>query len=407
MGILYHDINGIDYLIFLLLGAFPSLFYKGIINIASALSVMVYIFGIIPCYHSLWVGDPLSISTFWGYAIAFIFSGTLFFLTDSIYLLKSPFLKTRKKYISIKTIEIITLLMLIILVVTYSSQMRFVNFFEDQKQLYAQRAENSSLSVLGLVLYFRQWLTNGFFPFLLVIYLQTKNRLKTCAVLLGYFLVFLIEMAKSTFFMPIIILSFYAIMKYRKNAIRNYYYSGILFTISVIAILLFNTYQNSTTMFGLAAIFIMRTMCVSGWLCNMYIPFFENNPFTYFTHINIINFITQAYPYADSIGLTVSYGDQNANAFFLLMDGVAGAGIYGIYIVSMVFIFIKGILNSISLKYKKSLCILIFLPATMAIVNVSIFTAILTCGLLILYLLFMFVKAPMLQINHRSLKAHN
>lgn len=396
MGTQYHDISGCDYIIFLLFGAFPALFYKGLKNVASGISIMIFIFGVLPCYHAVCTMNSLSTGTVLGYAIAFIVCGTMFFMSDSIYLYKKPFITIRKKFLSIKTVEVITLLMLALLVITYRSQMTFVNFLEDADKMYDQRAENSNLSVIGIVLYFRQWLTNGFFPFLLVIYLQTKNRLKVGLVLLGYLLVFMIEMAKSTFFMPIVILCFYALINHRRNIVR-YYYSSLLILITIISLLLLNTYQDNEISYSFASIFFMRTMCVEGWLCDLYIPFFENHPFTYFSHINIINFFTQAYPYADSIGRTVSGGTQNANAFFLLMDGVAGAGIFGVYFVSVIFIIVKGILNSISLKYDTNLCVLIFLPASIAIINVSLFTSILTCGLLILYLLFVFVKAPMLQ----------
>lgn len=400
MGTQYNELSGSDYIIFLSFGAFPTFFYKGLRNVASGISIMIFIFGVLPCYHAVCTMNSLSTETILGYAIAFVVCGTMFFMSDSIYLYKKPFITLRKRSISIRTVEVITLLMLVLLIITYRSQMTYVNFIEDSEKMYDQRAENSNLSVIGIVLYFRQWLTNGFFPFLLVIYLQTKNRFKVGLVLLGYFLVFMIEMAKSTFLMPIVILSFYALINHRKN-IAPYYYSAILILITIISLLLLNTYQNNEIFFILASIFFTRTICVEGWLCGLYIPFFENHPYTYFSHINIINFFTEAYPYADSIGRTVSEGTQNANAFFLLMDGVAGGGILGVYIVSMIFIIVKGILNSISLKYDTNLCVLIFLPASIAIINVSLFTSILTCGLLILYLLFVFVEAPMLQIGYK------
>lgn len=398
MGVHYNEILPEFYPTYLIGGALPVLLYKGLRNIASGFSIMIYFFGILPCYHSIVTLDSLSYSSFWGYVFAFLISGCLFFLTDSWYLLRKPFLTKNKYRVSVRTVEIIAVVMLLSLVATYGSQMSFVNFFTDSEELYAKRAENSGLSVFTLVLYFQQWLTNGFMPFLLVIYLRRRSMIKIAVTFFAYVVVFMINLQKSTFLMPIILTLLYIIIKHRPSAVRNYFYAGLTIIVTTISAVLLHYLPTSTVAFGVAAIFIMRTVCVEGWLCDIYVPFFENHPYTWFSHINIINYLTNSYPYADSIGRTVTDGGQNANAFFMLMDGVAGGGILGVYIVALIFILVKGVLNSICLKFDKNLCIIIFLPAIISLINVSLFTAMLTCGILILYLLFVYVDAPELTV---------
>lgn len=399
MGVQYNDIPTDFYPIFLIAGAFPVLFYKGLRNIASGFSIMIYFFGILPCYHAVVTFDPIDSFSFWGYIIAFLTCGCLFFLSDSFYLIRRPFTNNRKRPISVCTVEICTIIMLLSLIISYGSQMSFVNFLVDSTELYEKRAENSGTSVLTLVLYFQQWLTNALLPFLLIIYLRQKSLTKIFIVFGAYLAVFMINMQKATIIMPLVITFIYFIISRNKDYVRNYFFSCLTILVIVFsAILLYYSPKNPIAM-AIAAIFIMRTVCVEGWLCSLYIPFFQNNPTTNFTHINIVNWFTDAYPYSDSIGRTVTYGAQNANAFFLLMDGVAGAGIIGVLFIGIIFILFKNILNSICLKYDRNLCIIIFFPAIISLINVSMFTAILTCGLMILYILFMYTEAPMLQYN--------
>lgn len=182
----------------------------------------------------------------------------------------------------------------------------------------------------------------------------------------------------------------YKLMHKNNRLIKFYSYSWLITTISIISIVLYLLTPYSHLCFVLSAIFLYRTIGISGHLFSEYLHFFNENPFTYFNHINIINYIFQGYPYDNVLGKVVSDGTSNMNALFIIMDGISACGWIGILIISFFFIIVKGILNSITLKYDKSLCILIFLPAISSILNVSLSTAVLTCGLLVLYLLFRF-----------------
>ena len=77
---------------------------------------------------------------------------------------------------------------------------------------------------------------------------------------------------------------------------------------------------------------------------------------------------------------------QNANANFLLTDGVAAAGIFGLLLIGLVFYVLLHILNSISYRYRLSDLLVIFLPTLSYILNTSLFTTLLSNGLLILIL---------------------
>ena len=140
-------------------------------------------------------------------------------------------------------------------------------------------------------------------------------------------------------------------------------------------------------MFAIAAIVLLRTVCVAGWLTQFYIHFFNENPYTYYSHINIVNYITESYPYTEPLGKVVAYGSQNANANFFLTDGVAACGLAGIVIIGLVFAVILMFINSISARYKKSDMFIMFMPTIAYFLNVSLFTTMLSNGLLILIIL--------------------
>jgi hypothetical protein len=99
------------------------------------------------------------------------------------------------------------------------------------------------------------------------------------------------------------------------------------------------------------------------------------------------------------LGVAVTEGGMNANATFWITDGLAAMGWEGIIFISIIFILFKAVMNSIELKYDKIYCIVIFLPAISAMLNASLFTSILSCGFLILYLLFRNIYIESLEIK--------
>ena len=164
-------------------------------------------------------------------------------------------------------------------------------------------------------------------------------------------------------------------------------------------------YENEVLQLGAGFIVILRTTAVAGWLTQYYLRFFSVNdkPYTLYSHINIINLLTDYYPYADSLGKTVAYGSQNANANFLLTDGVAAAGIFGLLLIGLVFYVLLHILNSISYRYRLSDLLVIFLPTLSYILNTSLLTTLLSNGLLILILLLGCTENPIdIRLNNNK-----
>ena len=389
---LFSYIGNMDYvemgmenrILWILLSVLPFAAYKGLTKLSSFFSLFLYLFVYLPFVHAIFVAYNISQLQTYSYCLVMmIIMISLFKIGGDWTILRDIVVKPQ---ISLRTIEIITLILTLLYVATAHNSMHFVNIFTQSGDMYAYREQNSAVESLGGIAYVQGWLFGAFYPFLLVSYLKMKRREMAVLPLIGYFLLFAVDMQKMTFLMPFALIFMYYIISLNEEKICNYLHSFMMVCILIISLVLY-IFQEDELVFTLAAIVLLRTVCVAGWLTQFYIHFFNENPYTYYSHINIVNFITEAYPYSEPLGKVVAYGSQNANANFFLTDGVAACGLLGIIIIGVFFATILMFVNSISARYKKSDMFIMFMPTIAYFLNVSLFTTMLSNGLLILILL--------------------
>lgn len=389
---LFHYLGRLDYepmtlersIIWILLSSIPFAEYKGINKISSFFSLFLYLFVYIPFIHGMMVlysDDNMQIYSYC--LIMFIFAILYFKVGNDWTPIKNIMIKPQ---ISFKTIEYTTIVLTVIFVAIAHNHMHFVNIFTDMQRLYELRSENSESESLAGIGYLQGWLFGAFYPFVLVLYLEKKKWVKVLLTLAGYILLFMVDMQKMTFLMPFVLIILYQIVRLNEQKVSYYIHSYIMLTIICFSCIVY-VKQDNELIFTIAAILLLRTVCVAGWLTQLYIHFFNENPYTYYSHINIINYITQSYPYSDALGKAVAYGTQNANANFFLTDGVAACGLLGICIIGIFFLLLLIIINSITARYKKTNLFVIFMPTISYFLNTSIFTTMLSNGLLPLMLI--------------------
>lgn len=397
MGVEYDPMSGGKYFLYLLVASSPLLAYRGFDSLAAGFSLLTYLLAYIPCIHALYVTDRLAPEIIFIYTVVFFVCMSSFFLTDKLYLLKSVFSKKRVPPLSFSFIECVALLLLVVLVADNIGRLQMVDIFSESDRLYDLRTEFGD-SRHRWMKYLLQWLTTAFLPFLLISYLKTRSYLKYGIAMAGYLTVFMMDMQKITFLLPFILTLVYFIRNKKRTGFRLYLHSGLMGAMIGISLLLYVCRDNPLG-FVLSGIFILRTMCISGVLFTLYIHFFENHPYTYYTHVNIVNWLTDAYPYADVLGRAVTRGGMNANATFWITDGLAAMGWSGILVISLLFILFKAVLNSIEYRYDRYDCFIIFLPAVSMMLNASLFTAVLSCGFLVLYLIFSQTRIDALEVK--------
>lgn len=397
MGVEHLPFGIQSFILFIAMGAIPICFFHGIRSIASGFSFILYIFAYIPILEAIFTTYNMPLSLRWWYGFSIFSLMCLFFLTDNHYIGKKFFYLPRK-LLPVKIIYVLTFTVILILLVFNIGNLRFVNIITQRELMYEMRGElaENALPGSGYIIF---WLSNAFLPLLLIYSLKKKDKKKYFVIIGAYLLVFMLTMQKSTFILPFLLTIVYYYTQKHPNGIIYYSHSFIIGSLIIISAILYIFQSTNEIAFGIAAVIFYRTMCVSGHLFSMYIHFFENNPYTLYSHINIVNVLTKYYPYDDVLGKIVSGGDMNANATFLITDGIAACGVVGIWIIGLIFIWLKSVLNTIQLKYDKKLILIMFIPGMLSFLNVSLFTSMITGGLLVLYFLLRNSKLPALYNN--------
>jgi hypothetical protein len=132
-------------------------------------------------------------------------------------------------------------------------------------------------------------------PFFIYIWFVYKNKKIIILGALSFLFLYSIFGSKSDLFTPFILYGFYKFYVWQEKKEINLL-SIFTLGIGVLTFFLLNNLENETA-YLLAAVFLMRTLTISGTLfAGWYLPFFQTNPHTYFSHVNIINAITNSKP---------------------------------------------------------------------------------------------------------------
>ena len=393
-GLDYEEMSIPSFILWLIISILPMAFHHRIEKVTTFICLFMYLFIYIPFVHGLFTSYGISNTMLYSYCGVLCMLFVVYFCIGKYHIaLKDIDFKPSIPFVYI---EWCALLITILFIAVRGSSMHFVNIFTQLDILYELREENAAgIGSMGFIVYLQGSLFGAFYPFLLICYLNQKAYSKTALVLLGYFLLFMVDMQKITFLMPFALIGLYYLIKVKEKSICERLHSYIIIGISVLSFLLYFLQENGNELlFTLLAILLLRTVCVAGWLTQMYYHFFQENPYTYYSHINVINAITNAYPYDRPLGRAVAYGTQNANANMFLTDGMAAAGLPGILIIGIVFLMVLLTINSISYKYKNTDLFVIILPALSFLLNISLFTAFLSEGLILLLLLLLCTDSP-------------
>ena len=189
----YHEMSTGIYICYILLAAFPFIFYKGVKTIASGISLFVYILIYIPFICNLLTNGypPGDVVVF---IAVFFISMCLFFATDEMVVLRD-FAQRKRKKLKFRTLEIITVIVFIFLIIENRNNFRFVNFLVDSDEMYDLRAAYAR-GRGALNVYLMYWTKSVFLPLLLVTYINSKNYVCYGLTFIGYIIIFMFDMQK-------------------------------------------------------------------------------------------------------------------------------------------------------------------------------------------------------------------
>jgi len=139
---------------------------------------------------------------------------------------------------------------------------------------------------------------------------------------------------------------------------------------------------------------VFRTFGLTGLLSSQYLYFFQQNPYTYYSHISPIKWFIHYpfdYPLGTVVGYFYYYPLVDTTAHFWATDGIAALGIPGILVASVCCAFVFWLLDSAAQHHDPRLGALVTCYAAYNLANLSLFTTLLSggLGLLIAFLYFM------------------
>lgn len=264
----------------------------------------------------------------------------------------------------------------------FAGHMRLVSFADVYTELRDPAAELMRNSNVG---YATMWLARILNPLILCWGLRYGNR--SCIVLsiLDQLMLFTTAGDKFVVLSPALALITYWIVRTRNNNIGAKIVWGAAASICFLLALYLVQPKNSIIVMAVSVV-LMRGIIIPGFLTALYSDFFDNHPFTFYSHVHGINQLI-TYPYPEELGKVLGFyyfkpSTVNLNAHFWATDGIAAAGLFGIIAVSIVCCLLFWAIDSATGEHDIAFAsaYVSFSAATLA--NVSIFTTLVSGGLM-------------------------
>lgn len=282
------------------------------------------------------------------------------------------------------SIAALTAVSIMFLVATYHQHMRLVSFSD----VYDLRFASSEVEKSAVGNYLILWLTYCFLPFYFARGIVRRNVLDIAVAALGSLLIYMASGAKVAILMGLIIAGL--TMVYGKG--KDFLFRLLVVATAVIVVIV-AVLPDEGAFFFLKSILLMRVLGTGGWCMAHYYDYFSTHGFTYYTHIRFVDALTGAYPYGDQslgqlIGLEYTGSDlANFNANFWASDAFAAMGVAGVPIVTLAMCAFFVVLNRFARDFAPRFVMLWLSGFWIAVLNVPLSTAILSCGGLITLLL--------------------
>jgi hypothetical protein len=343
------------------------LFQKKNVNL-YIIYIFMYLFYILPntVYYSLSNQDTLSY-----FIIVLPFVCIVLFTFNNI--IKSPLSFRKGKLFILFASFIVVVIVLMHLYITTGGRM--VLSFSD---VYDFRDTYGEKSLSGIFGYLNGWSSK---IFIIVLFAWSIDRKKFFLIFLSSILLFLLfslsghkSVLKGLF---LVLFFYYLAKKDNKSKIILFYF---LLLISSTLLLM-----NMLNINMLGALVIRRLLFVPAHLNFIYLEFFSQNEFIYWSNSILSGFIDYPYSLAMShvIGAYLGHPDMGANTGFI-PSGYAHFGVFGVIIYTSIAIVMFNFINAMSKKLNLYfLLAIIFIPIQTLFISSDMFTVLLTHGLLV------------------------
>lgn len=362
-----------------LMAVVPLALYRGFNKISSYLCIFIYFMLYVPTIFSFFFNKIGSVE--------YVFYMEFQFFLGMCILFSADFFEFKKKLVLPTGFNIFKFMLFLCVILTlyiliiYRSNLQFVSFSE----VYMHRSKNVELGGDVITGYLSVWLHNAIIPICLSYSFFSKKKIYFIVGSVSCVIIYMATAAKSVLIFPILFLVIFLTLRKRqfKHAFKPI---GLGMIVLMLITLYFGFNEFSSLLW-------MRTIGNGGYLTKYYHDFFAVNPLTYYSHINIVNAITGIYPYDKTLGEVVGFYywvDADSNANFWATDGIAAIGDFGIIFSSILMFILMIFFNTISRNYNKLFLMLILIPYTLALLNASLFSSMITGGGFIIFLFLSF-----------------
>jgi hypothetical protein len=319
-----------------------------------------------------------------------------FALTGSTYFF--PLLPFRRTRLSHRAFWICfgclgTVLVIWVLAVLHS-HLHIVSFAD----IYDQRNAARDVGEGTAVSYALMGLTGAINPFLMGFGLYYRRYRFLAIGIVGQLLVYSALGTKGSILSIVFIPGVYAVLRVGRSPFGLKVAYGFLAVLAGLCLSLVAVgYDPSPLHFAVLFVILMRTLPMGGLVTAWYYNFFQQNPFTYYSHVTGVNWFVH-YPYANFIGLEIgsfyqSGSDLDATAHFWATDGLEALGLSGVLLISVFCSLIFWVLDSAAKRHDPRLAALIATYAAYNFANISIFTTLFSGGLTLL-IIFLYILPP-------------
>lgn len=262
--------------------------------------------------------------------------------------------------------------------------------------VYDQRAASNDVLEGSLIGYVAGALSGAFNPFLMAYGISRRRYGLLALGAGGQVLIFATAALKSVMVSVIIVSGFYFLLfRKRENSLIRVGYAFCIPAV-LLALLVEQLYRPEASIVkAIFSLVYMRAFCMPGVLTGVYTEFFLTHPLTYFSHIGLLRSVL-TYPYGDALGNVIGSFmlpigvPMDANASFLMTDGMAALGFPGIvlagFFMRSVIAFFNGCIKEVDIPI--ACCSVV--PALITAMNTSLFSTMLTGGAAVLLLILYF-----------------
>jgi hypothetical protein len=266
----------------------------------------------------------------------------------------------------------------------FRGNLRFASFSE----VYDQRFEADLVAGSAIAAYAIGNLSCAVNPLVLALGLKRKSVALVLMGIASQLLLYSTSALKAILVATMMIVVFHVVFSDRLGPKNKTFFFGIL-GVAAAGILIGPYYTAGDGIFDqLMSLIYQRTLTTPGMLYGTYLDFFSKYPLTYLSHVNVVKWIIP-YPYGElQIGQVVgnyitpavSIESLNTNASYLATDGLAAFGLPGIMIATAISAFLFRLTTAVLEKTDRQLVSTALVAFLTYLSNVSIFTALLSYG---------------------------